>query len=125
MAAISIALPGAAGLVFLFGALRAASPVAALAAAIWFLVAILGVWSPYRVAYEVNLSDDRLTWLALFRTRKVPLTEVQELRRTRFPSRLAVLELADGKRLTVPKGVDFVHFAADLRQAAPRVQIRF
>jgi hypothetical protein len=125
VAAISIALPSAVGLFFLFGALRAASPLAALTAALWFLAAIVTAWSSYRAAYEVNLSDDRLTWLAPFRTREVPLTEVQELRRTRFPSRLAVLELAGGKRLAVPKRVDFVHFVADLRQAAPRVQIRF
>jgi hypothetical protein len=59
-------------------------PLLAVAVA-WMGLALGFVWGGYRSVYEVQLSGDWLTCLALFRTREVPLAEIRALRRTRFP----------------------------------------
>jgi len=91
-----------------------------LGVAVSLTTAVLGLLQGYRVAYEVEFSDGRLTWRAPFATIEVPLTHVTELGRRRFPSRNAVL-VAGGRRLLVPRRADDVQFADALGRALPHL----
>lgn len=88
---------------------------------LWIGLAAFFAWSGYHIGYEVKFSRDRLIWLAPFCSRDVRLAEV--LHRTRFPSRLAVLEIDGGAHLLVDKRAGFVQFAVALGRAAPHLQV--
>ena len=90
---------------------------------LWICLAAFFAWSGYHIGYEVKFSRDRLIWLAPFCSRDVRLAEVRELHRTRFPSRLAVLEIDGGAHLLVGKEAGFVQFAVALGRAAPHLQV--
>ena len=123
LAVTAITVASAAALCSLVdGILHAYPPLFAFAALLIGL-ALEQFWVWSRFGYEVKLTDDKLIWLALFRTREVRLTEIRELRRTRFPSRLAVLEIDGGAHLLVDKRAGFVQFAVALGRAAPHLQV--
>ena len=88
---------------------------------LWIGLAVFFVWTGYHIGYEVKFSRDRLIWLAPFCSQDVRLAEV--LHRTRFPSRLAVLEIDGGAHLLVGKQAGFVQFAVALGRAAPHLQV--
>ena len=88
---------------------------------LWIGLAAFFAWSGYHIGYEVKFSRDRLIWLAPFCSQDVRLAEV--LHRTRFPSRLAVLEIDGGAHLLVDKRAGFVQFAVALGRAAPHLQV--
>lgn len=87
-----------------------------LALALWMLI------DGYRVAYEVAFANGWLMWRAPFLTIEVPMAEVTQLRRRRFPGRSAVL-VAGGKRLLIRKRAGFIKFAVALGRALPTLQV--
>lgn len=94
-------------------------------AALW--VAALswnGYWFLLRLVYDLELDGDVVRWRTPLRSGTVPLSDVVELRPSRFGSNAEVFELADRRRLLVFVRKGFRAFADELVARRPGIPVR-
>jgi hypothetical protein len=96
---------------------------------VWFLVlwiAALG-WNAYwylvRFATSVEVDGGTLRWRTPLRRGSAPVTAIRRVRRQRFGSQVAVIELDGAPNVYVMVWYGFAGLVDDLRAAAPQADI--
>jgi hypothetical protein len=84
-----------------------------------------GYWWLFRVAGEISVDRETLTWSAAMRTRQVPVADLVRVRPARFSSSALVIEVTDGRPILTmsTKGVE--RFTAELRRLRPDLPVTF
>jgi hypothetical protein len=93
-----------------------------------FLVVFMSVWAymiysmAFRAIYRMRLTETELCWHSLVRTGAIPLSQLTSIRYR--SSRLIIIEATGRKPLRVSAVAGIADFTADLKRAAPQVEVR-
>ena len=83
----------------------------------WYSM-LFGVW-------RLELTADTLRWRSILQSGEVPLTELRRMRPGYLGSRAEVIEFARHRPIRVLVRDGLPQFAADVRQAAPHLEVSF
>jgi hypothetical protein len=124
----ALTLYGPVGLLIRLGAdvHSASQAFEALPAFVLYILLFGGIW--YLVLTQVTrleLTADTLRWRTRLRRHEVPLTELRRVRPKGGRSRAEVIEFARRRRITVGVRDGLEEFAADIKAAAPQVEVAF
>ena len=94
-------------------------------AALWVATLLWnGYWFLLRLVYDLELDGDAIRWRTPLRSGTITLSDVVELRPSRFGSNAEVFELVDRARLLVFVRKGFRAFADELVARRPELPVR-
>jgi hypothetical protein len=89
---------------------------------VWLIAMLYGLYQNlYQLAYELQSSDNMLTWRSPLRTGRLPLSELRRIYSSRVS--LGVLEAADGRRIQIYAQKGFRTFVSRLVQRNPNIDV--
>jgi hypothetical protein len=88
-----------------------------------FALAWNAYWWLFRVANDIDLEGDSLTWSAALRTRSVPLTDLIQVRPARFSSSAMVIEVSGQRPILTLASNGVQAFASELRRRRPDLPV--
>jgi hypothetical protein len=96
-------------------------------ASLVFLTLLFGaIWHGILSAVQrLELTADTLRWRSVLRSHEVPLTELRRLRPVGRNGRQEVIEFTRRRRLRLGVRPGLKEFAADIKAAAPHVEVTF
>ena len=89
---------------------------------LWLIVMPYALYQNlYQIAYELQCSDNLLTWRSPLRTGTVPVSELRRIYSRR--GSLGVVEAADGRRIQIYLRKGFSTFVSRLAQRSPSIDV--
>jgi hypothetical protein len=97
----------------------------------WFALALVvalpwsGYWWLFRVAFELEMNNDRLSWKTPLRTGTVSVDEIERVRPMWFGTNVEVVEFRGRRPLFVLVSPGFRSFTHALQRRRPGLPVRF